>query len=143
MSLGCLESCIKGLESVRRDFAPLLVDTQKKVLNAIVKEQNVPKACAIIKDVVKRLKMNKIPIELLIMSKKLSRAVEDYKAKAPHVELTKRLMLENPSKAPVSGDRVPYVIYTGPGNSSDRACTPEEIKSGKFIIDREYYLQSS
>ena len=36
--------------------------------------------------------MNQIPIEMLIMSKKLSRPVEDYKAKAPHVELTKRLM---------------------------------------------------
>lgn len=132
---------IKGLESVRRDFAPLLVDTQKKVLNAIVKEQDVSKACNIIKDVVRRLKMNEIPIEMLIMSKKLSRAVEDYKAKAPHVQLTKRLMKENPDKAPVSGDRVPFVIYTGPGGSSDRACTPEEIKSGKFLVDRDYYLE--
>ena len=132
---------IKGLESVRRDFAPLLVDTQKKVLNAIVKEQDVPKACTIIKDVVKRLKMNEIPIHMLIMSKKLSRPVEEYKAKAPHVELTKRLMKENPEKAPVSGDRVPFVIYTGAGGSSDRACTPEEIKAGKYLVDRDYYLE--
>jgi DNA polymerase delta subunit 1 len=132
---------IKGLESVRRDFAPLLVDTQKKVLNAIVKDQDVPKACAIIHDVVKRLKMNQIHIEMLVMSKKLSRPVEDYKAKAPHVELTKRLMKENPEKAPVSGDRVPFVIYSGAGGSSDRACTPGEIASGKFMVDRDYYLE--
>ena len=132
---------IKGLESVRRDYAPLLVDTQKKVLNAIVKEQDVSKACAIIKDVVKRLKMNQIPIDMLIMSKKLSRPVEQYKAKAPHVQLTKRLMKENPDKAPVSGDRVPFVIYTGTGGTSDRACTPEEITAGKYMVDRDYYLE--
>ena len=132
---------IKGLESVRRDFAPLLVDTQKKILNAIVKEQDVQKACTIIKEVVKKLKMNQIPIEMLIMSKKLSRPVEEYKAKAPHVQLTKRLMKENPEKAPVSGDRVPFVIHSGAGGSSDRACTPEEITAGKFMVDRDYYLE--
>ena len=85
--------------------------------------------------------MNEIPIKMLVMSKKLSRAVEDYKAKAPHVELTKRLMKENPDKAPVSGDRVPFVIYSGAGGSSDRACTPEEITAGKFMVDRDYYLE--
>jgi len=132
---------IKGLESVRRDYAPLLVDTQKKVLNAIVEDQDVEKACAIIKDVVKRLKMNQIPIDMLIMSKKLSREVEDYKAKAPHVQLTKRLMKENPEKAPIAGDRVPFVIHTGGGGTSDRACTPEEITAGKYMVDRDYYLE--
>ena len=106
-----------------------------------MKEQDVPKACGIIKDVVKKLKMNQIPIEMLIMSKKLSRPVEEYKAKAPHVELTKRLMKENPEKAPVSGDRVPFVIHSGAGGSSDRACTPEEITAGKFMVDRDYYLE--
>lgn len=132
---------IKGLESVRRDFAPLLVDTQKKILNALVKDQDTQKACDIIKDVVYRLKMNKIPLDMLIMSKKLSRPVEDYKAKAPHVELTKRLMKEKPEKAPVSGDRVPFVIHTGVGGSSDRACTPEEIQNGAYTVDLDYYLE--
>ena len=86
--------------------------------------------------------MNEIPLEMLVMSKKLSRPVEAYKAKAPHVELTKRLMLEAPETAPVSGDRVPFVIYCGTGGSSERACTPEEIKSGKFIVDRQYYMEN-
>jgi len=132
---------IKGLESVRRDFAPLLVDTQKRVLNALIKEQDEQKACDIVKQVVNDLYMNKIPLELLIMSKKLSRPVEEYKSKAAHVTLTKRLIEElGPEKAPVAGDRVPYVIHAGIGGTSDRACTPEEIRQGKYVVDRDYYL---
>lgn len=133
---------IKGLESVRRDFAPLTVDTQKRVLNALIIDQDEQKACDIVADVVYKLNMNEIPLDMLIMSKKLSRPVDEYKAKAPHVELTKRLMRENPDIAPVSGDRVPFVIFSGSGGSSDRACTPEEITSGKYIIDRSYYLEN-
>jgi DNA polymerase elongation subunit (family B) len=88
------------------------------------------------------LRMNQIPLEMLIMSKKLSRPVEEYKAKAPHVQLTKRLMRENPDKAPVCGDRVAFVIHTGAGGTSDRACTPEEITAGKYTVDRiGYYLE--
>lgn len=132
---------IKGLESVRRDFAPLLVETQKKVLDCLIRHKSKEKACEVVKDVVQKLHMNQIPLEKLIMSKKLSRPVEEYKSKAPHVGLALRLMKEKPEIAPVSGDRVPFVIRSGPGGTSDRACTPEEIRSGKYSVDRKYYLE--
>ena len=45
------------------------------------------------------------------MSKKLSRAPNDYKVTAAHVNLALRLEKETPEKAPVSGDRVDFVIY--------------------------------
>lgn len=133
---------IKGLESVRRDYAPLLVETQKKVLDALIRHKNVDMACQIVRETVHSLQMNNVPLEKLIMSKKLSRPVEQYKSKAPHVLLTKRLMKETPDVAPVSGDRVPFVIHAGTGGTSERACMPEEITSGKFIVDRKYYLQN-
>ena len=119
---------VKGLESVRRDFAPLLVTTQKKVLNALIEEKSVDSACRIVKDVVTKLNKNEIPLEQLIMSKKLSRPVDQYKSKAPHVALTIRLMKESPDTAPVGGDRVQFVIHNGTGGTSERACTPNEKK---------------
>lgn len=133
---------IKGLESVRRDYAPLLVKIQKQVLHALIIQKDTEEACRIIKQTVYDLKMNKVPLDLLIMSKKLSRPVHEYKSKAPHVQLTKRLMKQTPEMAPVSGDRVPFIIYSGTGGSSDRAATPEEVRNGKFIVDRNYYLKN-
>jgi len=131
---------MKGIECVRRDFAPIVVDTQKKILQAIIVEKNIPKAIEIVQRVVADFYANKIPLEMLIMSKKLSRPPEQYKAKAPHVELTKRRIAQGKEYA-VAGDRVPYVIVYGGGGISDRACSPEDIQDGLFNIDRTYYLQ--
>jgi len=131
---------IKGLECARRDYAPITVETQKRVLKALIEHQSTDEALRIVDETVQKLYMNDVPLEMLIMSKKLSRPPEQYKAKAAHVQLTIRLTKNNPSTAPVSGDRVQYVIYAGSGGTSDRACTPDEIKNGKFVVDINYYL---
>jgi len=40
----------------------------------------------------------------------------------------------------VAGDRVPYVIAKGSSSKvSENAVLPEEITSGKYVIDIEYY----
>ena len=133
---------IKGLEAARRDYAPLLVKTQKKMLNILLLERNKKKAMEYVKGVVKELMSNKIALELLVMSKKLSRAPKDYKAMAAHVNLALRLEKENPEEAPVAGDRVDYVIYCGPSSkTSECACLPKEISSGKYQVDLNYYLE--
>lgn len=133
---------IKGLEAARRDYAPLLVKTQKKMLNILLLERNKKKALEYVKGVVKDLMSNKIPLEMLIMSKKLSRPPKDYKASAAHVNLALRLEKENPEEAPVAGDRVDYVIYCGSSSkTSECACLPAEISSGKYQVDRDYYLE--
>jgi DNA polymerase delta subunit 1 len=131
---------VKGLECARRDYAPITVETQKAMLKALVQDQNRDEAIRIVDETVQGLFTNKIPLEKLIMSKKLSRPPSQYKSKAAHVELTKRLEKTNPEIAPVSGDRVEYIIYAGAGGVSDRACTPDEIRNGQLNIDINYYL---
>jgi DNA polymerase delta subunit 1 len=132
---------IKGLEAARRDYAPLLVKTQKKMLNILLLERDKEKAMKYVKEVVSDLMSNKIPLDMLIMSKKLSRPPKDYKAMAAHVNLALRLEKENPEEAPVAGDRVDYVIYCGNSSkTSECACLPSEISSGKYEVDRNYYL---
>jgi len=130
---------MKGVECVRRDFAPIVVDTQKAVLEALLQDGDLNKAVKIVRDTVARFYADKIPLEKLIMSKKLSRPPEQYKVKAAHVQLTCRLMKEGKPHA-VSGDRVDYIIYEGTGKMSERACTVQELKDGKFALDRSYYL---
>jgi len=132
---------IKGLEAARRDYAPLLVETQKKMLNILLLDRDITKACDYVGRVVYDLMNGQIPIEKLIMSKKLSRNPRDYKVVAAHVHLALRLAIEMPQVAPVSGDRVDYVIYnSGLQKVSESACLPSEIESGKFSVDVAYYL---
>jgi len=60
---------------------------------------------------------------------------------AAHVNLALRLEKENPEEAPVAGDRVDYIIYCGNSSkTSECACLPSEIESGKYQVDTQYYL---
>ena len=133
---------IKGLEAARRDYAPLLVETQKKMLNILLLERDIQKACDYVSQVVFDLMNHNIPIEKLIMSKKLSRPPEKYKAMAAHVNLALRLAKEAPDTAPIAGDRVDYVIFNSTSTKvSQSACLPSEIKSGRYSIDVDYYME--
>jgi len=132
---------LKGIEAVRRDFAPLLVQTQKKLLNSLIIEQNKQKGLQMIHQTVKDLFMDKLPLDMFIMSKKLSRDPQDYKSKGPHVLLAMKLAKKDPMLAKVAGDRVEYVVYAGSKMLSERACLPSDIKNGKHMVDFKYYFE--
>ncbi len=134
---------MKGLECVRRDFCPLLVKTQKKMLTILMNTMDVNKACKVVSDAIQDLATGKIPLELLTMSKKLSRSPEEYKAMAAHVNLAMRINKERGEQHGfVAGDRVPYVIAKGKSfKMSENAVLPEEITSGKYIVDTDYYRE--
>tara|TARA_B100000925_G_C21962104_1_gene453874 strand:- start:831 stop:1355 length:525 start_codon:yes stop_codon:yes gene_type:complete len=102
---------------------------------------NIEKACQVVSKAVQDLSCNRIPLELLTMSKKLSRSPEEYKAMAAHVNLAIRINKERGEQHGfVAGDRVPYVIAKGKSHKmSENAVLPEEITSGKYVVDRDYY----
>lgn len=132
---------MKGIEAVRRDFAPLLVHTQKKFLDYLIKQEDKKKACEYVRNVVQDLFKDKLPLEQFIMSKKLSQDPSEYKSKAPHVELAIRMAKIDKTTAPLAGDRVQYVIHSGSALISKRACVPADVESGKRLIDRNYYYE--
>jgi hypothetical protein len=63
----------KGIETVRRDFCPLLSRTLKHILDIIMKEKNVDKAVEFAKQVVADLYAGRIDLSELVMCKQLSR----------------------------------------------------------------------
>jgi len=134
---------MKGVECVRRDFCPLLVQTQKEMLTILMNTMDVEKACQVVSKAVQDLSCNRVPLELLTMSKKLSRSPEEYKAMAAHVNLAMRINKERGEQHGfVAGDRVPYVIAKGKSHKmSENAVLPEEITSGKYVVDRDYYRE--
>jgi DNA polymerase delta subunit 1 len=132
---------MKGLECVRRDFCPLLVKTQKEMLTVLMNTMDVEQACKVVSKAMQDLALCKVPLEMLTMSKKLSRSPSDYKVRGAHVNLAMRINKERGEQHGfVAGDRVPYVIAKGKSfKMSENSVLPEEITSGKFVVDYDYY----
>merc|ERR1712232_210835 len=89
-----------------------LVDT---VLKKILIEKSIAGATQYVQKIIGDLLQNKVDLSLLVITKSLGKGAnaEDYASKQAHVELAEKMRKRDPSTAPGSGDRVPYVMITG------------------------------
>jgi DNA polymerase I len=133
---------MKGIETVRRDWCDIVGETLNRVLDIILKEQNTKKALAYLKDVVQQLQDGKIPIEKLVITKGVSKRLEDYKGMQPHIELVKKMKKRDAASAPGVGDRIGFVIVKGLQLVSERAEDPEYVKQHGMKVDSKYYLEN-
>eukprot|EP00434_Breviolum_minutum_P041515 symbB.v1.2.036929.t1/scaffold5332.1/size28346/2 len=126
----------KGIETVRRDNCGLVRQLVDISLRTILIDKSVPKAIEFVQKAVSDLLQNKIDLSLLVITKSLGKGAhaEDYAAKQAHVELAERMRKRDPTTAPGSGDRVPYVIAYE--RSEDPLFALENNKS----IDAQYYI---
>ena len=89
------ELVMKGIETVRRDWCDAATKTLFQVLNILLREQNPKQAFAFVKNFLLKLEKNEIPIEDLVITKCISKAISSYKGIQPHVELVKKLKAVN------------------------------------------------
>lgn len=129
---------VKGLELVRRDWAPVAKNTQHDVLEAILKDASPKKAKKIVKNVIDKLRKGEVKLEDLIIHTKLTKKPENYKQIAPHVIAAEKLRLHG--QKVTSGSIIGYVITKGRGPISKRA-EPIEFMGNKEY-DSEYYIQN-
>lgn len=132
------EIIAKGLELVRRDWAPIVKQTQKDVLKDILKEGNTTKAINTVKKVLKRLKTGKIEGKELIIHTQITKPLSEYKQIGPHVVAAKK-MEEHGIKI-TKGTIIQYVIVRGKGSISQRA-VPYDYSEGSEY-DRDYYINN-
>ena len=124
---------MKGIECVRRDFCQMVVKTQREMINLIFQDK-IEEAVRYVQGVMKKLYAGDIPLDDLLMTKKLSQPVEEYKTTAPHVELAKRL-----NGRYQAGERVEYFIRAGREDLNQRAVTREELVNHR--LDYDYYAE--
>jgi DNA polymerase delta subunit 1 len=135
----------KGIETVRRDNCGLvrqLVDTS---LRTILIDKSVPLAIEFVQKTIADLLQNKIDLSLLVITKSLGKGAnaEDYSAKQAHVELAERMRKRDPTTAPGSGDRVPYVIVRGSKGAKayERSEDPLYALENNLSIDAQHYIE--
>ncbi len=129
---------VKGLELVRRDWAPVAKKTQEKVLRAILEEASPEKAAKIIKAVVVEIKEGKIPLEDLVIHTQLTKNPEEYVQMAPHVLAAKKAIANGRNVS--RGAIIRYVVVKGKEPISKRAIPLEDVDVINY--DPNYYIEN-
>lgn len=133
---------MKGIETIRKDWCDLTSKTLMEVLNILLRENDSKKALNYVRQTIQKIKRNEVNLEDLVITKSVSKPLHTYKGIQPHIELVKKLKKRSPGEAPSVGDRVGFVIISGPQLVSKRAEDPAYVKQHKLKVDAKYYIES-
>ncbi|MBM4240205.1 MAG: hypothetical protein FJ150_00740 [Euryarchaeota archaeon] len=129
---------VKGLELVRRDWAPVAKKTQQKVLTAILREGSPEKATKIIKETIDNIREGNIQLDDLVIHTQLTRNPEEYVQKAPHVLAAKKAIKRGRKVG--KGSIIRYVVVKGKNAISKRAEPIEDVDISNY--DPSYYIDN-
>lgn len=130
---------MKGIETVRRDWCEMVSNTTFDVLNIILKENDIKKASKYVRNIIDDLAKGKISLDMLKITKGVSKPLDKYDGIQPHVELAKKMMKRDKTKSLV-GQRLEYVIIRGNQMLSKRAEDPKYVIENNLKIDPQYYI---
>ena len=129
---------VKGLELVRRDWAPITKKTQQKVLTAILEEASPQKAAEIIKSVIKEIKSGNVKLEDLVIHTQLTKNPHEYTQMAPHVLAARKAIKRGRDVG--KGSMIRYVVVKGREPISKRAEPIEDVDVSNY--DPTYYVEN-
>lgn len=132
------EVIAKGLELVRRDWAPIVKKTQEAVLIAILKEGDANKAINEVKRVLKNIKKGNVDKKEMIIHTQITKPLDQYKQVGPHVIAARKI--EEHGIRVSRGTIIQYIIVKGKGSISQRA-VPYEYSDG-YTYDKNYYINN-
>jgi len=129
---------IVGFEYVRRDWCNLAKETQRKVIELVLKEGEPEKAAEYVREVIKDLKAGKVKKTELSIITMMKRKVEDYDSIGPHVAAAKKAIARGQDIG--VGSLLSFII-TRKGNSiSEKAELEDFVKEGDY--DSDYYIKN-
>jgi DNA polymerase I len=129
---------VKGLELVRRDWAPVARKTQEKVLRAILEEASPQKAAKIVKNTINEIKSGNVSLEDMVINTQLTKNPNSYQQSAPHVLAAKKI-IERGGKVG-RGSIIRYIVVKGKGPISERAEPMEDVNLKDY--DPNYYIDN-
>jgi DNA polymerase I len=128
---------IRGFELVRRDWSRISRDTQRAVLETILKEGDPKKASDIVKETIRRLRAGEVPLSDVVVSTQLRKSIEGYDVKSPEVSAAKKAVQAGfKTKDEVENNIIGYVITKHGNTISDKAM----LEGMATDYDPEYYI---
>ncbi len=128
---------IRGFELVRRDWSKIARETQKRVLETILKEGSKEKAAQIVKDVIKSLKEGKVPLAELAISTQLRKGIDSYDSKSPELAAARKAVQTGQKKKDEVEHAVISYVITKRGSSISDKATLEDFATD---YDPDYYI---
>jgi DNA polymerase I len=129
---------IVGLEAVRGDWSEIAHRVQEQVLQSILTRDSTGEAIEGVRETIRRLRRGEVPIADLTIRKTLTKPLEKYEVRAPHVEVARKLMAQGWHV--MLGDKVAYVIVKGSGKLFQKAKPYNLVKPEE--VDTEYYVEN-
>ncbi|MEM2964239.1 MAG: DNA-directed DNA polymerase [Candidatus Bathyarchaeia archaeon] len=129
---------IVGMEAVRSDWPQAARNAQRSVLTAILRSQRHEEALRKAREAVLNLKTGKVEKGEWIIWKAITKPLEEYVVKAPHVEVARKLVEKGWKMKP--GGKVGYIIKRGAGRLHEKAAPYMEVRMEE--VDREYYVEN-
>jgi DNA polymerase I len=127
---------IVGMEVVRSDWSEIARKVQEKVIELVLRDGLPDSAKEYALNAIDELKRGKTAVRDLIIWKSLTKPIEEYKVKAPHVQVAKEYL--KLGRELVAGDKIGYVITKRGTRLYDKARPYFEVTSDQ--VDREYYV---
>ncbi len=127
---------VRGLETVRKDWCNLAKDLQRKVLEFVLREEDIEGAKKYTKEVIEALKRGKVELKDLIIYEQLTKPIEQYKSLSPHLACAKKMKEKGEEVKP--GTIIMFVISKKGETISDKAIPVEWATLSD--IDTNYYI---
>ena len=129
---------IRGFELVRRDWAEIARDTQRKVLELILKDGSKEKVIETVREVIEKLRRGNVPIKELVIHTQLRKSIRSYDVTSPELAAAKKAIERGQKKVDeLEGTTIGYVI-TKHGNTISEKAELEEFASD---YDPDYYIE--
>ena len=138
---------MRGIEARRHDTAEFFSNVQQNILN-IMSEANsikevkdlMPKVRDIFQMHLELLKYSKVPINDLVLTKRISKNVDEYENRNT-VELDALLQLKNAGNSLKAGQILKYVITDYYQKNSRKRSIPLELVNSKTVYDAKRYSE--
>jgi DNA polymerase, archaea type len=129
---------IVGFEYVRRDWCNLAKETQRKVIELVLKEGKTEEAATFVRGIIKDLKSGKVKKTELSIITMLKRKIEDYSSTGPHVEAAKKAIEKGKDLG--VGSLLSFIITKKGNTISEKAVLEEYVPEGDY--DSDYYINN-
>ena len=131
-----------GIVLKRRDNAPIVKDVYGGIIDILMKEQDTGRAISFLKDYLRNLVSEKIPLEKLIITKSLN---SNYKnpQQIAHKVLADRMGQRDSGNKPSVGDRIPFIYVHNPDKKAlqgERIEHPTYIRANNIRPNYTFYI---
>ena len=131
-----------GIVLKRRDNAPIVKDVYGGIIDILMKEQDTGRAISFLKDYLRNLVNEKIPLEKLIITKSLN---SNYKnpQQIAHKVLADRMGQRDSGNKPSVGDRIPFIYVHNPDKKAlqgERIEHPTYIRENNIRPNYTFYI---